>query len=225
MFLAFLLSYRTHLFFDAVKTFESSKIGDPSFIGLECESGNISDCHDGPDESAPPSCQGGLILSDTKSECGSQCKLPRSNSPRSNSKATRTAKWWTLYTSQAIWNFVKDSLIEFRFNKNFVKAKKLKRPKSVDTPDAPGTGDHENYFVKLDLKAHLKKRNNSLVIDNCKSTAVRIRTIDKQENWPNIPDTTLLFSDADKYNPVEILDKKGAVTYDMFYPGVKPNYG
>ena len=101
----------------------------------------------------------------------------------------------------------------------------MKRSASVDTPNSPGTGDHENYFVKVDLKAYLKKRNESLVIHNCKSTAVRIRTIDNHEMWPNIPDTTLLFSDADRYNPKEILDENGDVTDDMFSPGVKPNYG
>ena len=70
---------------------KSSIIGDASFIGLECESGNIDDCNDGTDESAPPDCQGVFILSETESQCGSKC----------NNKI-RGRRWWTLFTSQAI---------------------------------------------------------------------------------------------------------------------------
>ena len=88
--------YSNHII--KTKTLKSSKIGDASFIGLECESGNVDDCNDGPDESAPLDCKGALILSDIESQCGSKCKL----SIRSNSKTKKS--WFTLWTSQAMKN-------------------------------------------------------------------------------------------------------------------------
>ena len=73
------------------KTWKSSRIGDASFIGLECESGNVDDCNDGTDESAPQDCQGGLILSETESQCGSKCN-----------NTMHGRRWWTLFSSLAL---------------------------------------------------------------------------------------------------------------------------
>ena len=72
-------------------TLKSSKIGDASFIGLDCPSGNVDDCNDGTVKSAPPECKGSLILSEEESQCGSKC-----DSPIGNRK-----KWWTYFTRQA----------------------------------------------------------------------------------------------------------------------------
>ena len=74
-------------------TWKSSKIGDATFIGLDCPSGNVDDCNDGTVESAPPECKGALIFSEEESQCGSKCDLiPQFR----NSK-----KWWTYFTRQA----------------------------------------------------------------------------------------------------------------------------
>ena len=73
-----------------------------------------------------------------------------------------------------------------------------------------------------------------MVVENCKSTAVSIRTIGTaiinnktqgHKEWPNIPDTTLLFSDSDNYLTKKELDEKEHSTYDNFRSSVKPNYG
>ena len=54
-------------------TLKSSKIGDASFIGLDCPTGDVSDCNDGTLESAPSECKGILVLSEEESQCGSKC--------------------------------------------------------------------------------------------------------------------------------------------------------
>ena len=75
-------------------TDKRSKVGDPSFIGLDCETGNVDDCNDGPDQSAD--CDGLLILSWKNSQCGSKCNI----TPHSRSSANIYRKW-TFWTSQA----------------------------------------------------------------------------------------------------------------------------
>ena len=77
---------------------KSSKIGDASFIGLDCPSGNVDDCNDGTVASAPPGCAGALILSEEESQCGSKCDLfPQFRS----SSLGNTKKWWTYFTRPA----------------------------------------------------------------------------------------------------------------------------
>ena len=51
-------------------------IGDASFIGLECPTGIVDDCNDGTDESVPNECAGILMVPETETKCGSQCRLP-----------------------------------------------------------------------------------------------------------------------------------------------------
>ena len=96
---------------------------------------------------------------------------------------------------------------------------------SIDTANT-GTGDHENYFAKLDLNDYLTKHDGDLLEAQCEAKAIRIRAVSKQIMWPNIPKTTLLFSDKKTYY------SKGAVDLDdedendfTFYPTVKPHYG
>ena len=80
-------------------TSKSSEIADASFIGLECDSGDVSDCNDGTDESSPSELQGYLILSETETKCGSKCN----NDPTLRSSTSKSIRYfWTVYTSQAI---------------------------------------------------------------------------------------------------------------------------
>ena len=81
-------------------TKKSSEIGDASFIGLDCPSGNVDDCNDATVESAPPGCKGALIFSEEESQCGSKCNLAPQLRSSSNGKRK---KWWTLFTRQAYW--------------------------------------------------------------------------------------------------------------------------
>ena len=98
---------------------------------------------------------------------------------------------------------------------------------SIDTANT-GTGDHENYFAKLDLDDYLTEHDGDLLDAQCEAKAIRIRAVSDQIMWPNIPKTTLLFSDKKTYY------SKGAVDLDhldddkndfTFYPTVKPHYG
>ena len=90
-------------------TSKSSEIADAAFIGLECDSGDVSNCNDGTDESSPSELQGYLILPETETKCGSKCDND-STMRSSTSKGLRS--FWTLYTSQAIdivelcWKFI-----------------------------------------------------------------------------------------------------------------------
>ena len=67
-----------------------------SFIGLDCDSGNVEDCNSGPDESVPSDCEGVLILSETESRCGLNCSL------NSTARSKNDIRRWTYFTSQAI---------------------------------------------------------------------------------------------------------------------------
>ena len=82
--------------------FYSSKIGDASFIVLDCDSGNVDDCDEGPDESVPSDCQGVLILSETESRCGLNCSL---DSTATSSLSEIDIRRWTYWSSQAINSF------------------------------------------------------------------------------------------------------------------------
>ena len=67
-------------------------IGDASFIGLDCKSGNVTACNSGiNDRCRLPDCEGVLILSEEESQCGLDCD------PNPVSGTRR----WTCWISQA----------------------------------------------------------------------------------------------------------------------------
>ena len=87
--------------------------------------------------------------------------------------------------------------------------------KSLDTAKS-GSGDHENYYVQLNLTEYLIiHKNGSMLNAACESKAVRIRSISEQRLWPNIPRTTLIFSSK---STVYVADYN-------FHKKVKPKYG
>ena len=91
---------------------------------------------------------------------------------------------------------------------------------SLDTAD--GTGDHENDYSKNKIIY----KNGSLVDADCESKAVRIRNIIEHTFWPNIPRTTLLFSNIKFYNLSEIGDIDVFSDFNgSFHKAVKPKYG
>ena len=96
--------------------------------------------------------------------------------------------------------------------------------KSVDTAES-GSGDHENYFVQLDLSKYtMVHKNGSLVEADCESKAVRIRNTPQHTSWP-FPRTTLLFSKNENYDNKTTLEDKGDIDDFAFSKAVKPNYG
>ena len=95
----------------------------------------------------------------------------------------------------------------------------------MDTAES-GTGDHENFFAKLDMtQAILRHFDGKPVNDDCQPIAVKIRQIDEQRMWPNIPQTTLLFSEKKTYLTESALDFIGESVYYKFHKAVKPLYG
>ena len=82
-------------------------IGDASFIGLDCPSGNVDDCNDGTEETVQNECSGILFVPETQSECGSKCTVDHMNVTRAKNHKANTkntskadfAKYWTFYTS------------------------------------------------------------------------------------------------------------------------------
>ena len=100
---------------------------------------------------------------------------------------------------------------------------KKSSPFSLDTADT-GSGDHENYFVQLNLKDYLTIHKDGLLLNaDCELTAVRIRTIGDHQMWPHITGTTLLFSSETKYYSINALDQMMSV--DGFYKAIQPRYG
>ena len=96
---------------------------------------------------------------------------------------------------------------------------------SIDTADT-GTGDHENFFAQLDLNGYLTEHDSHLLDAQCVTKAIRIRAVSDQIMWPNIPKTTLLFSDKNTYHPKGTVDLDDENKNDFtFYPTVKPHYG
>ena len=102
--------------------------------------------------------------------------------------------------------------------------------KSFDTATS-GSGDHENYFVQLDLTEYtILDKDGSLIDADCESKAVRIRNISEHRHWPNIPGTTLLFSENENYENETSLHETGDIDcFDNFVgnfsKAVKPNFG
>ena len=96
---------------------------------------------------------------------------------------------------------------------------------SLDTADT-GSGDHENYFDQLNLSKYLKvHKNGSLLNADCKTIAVRIRTVFGHQMWPTINATTLLFSNKTKYHSSEGLDSNDAISNYDFHKAIMPEYG
>ena len=81
-------------------------IGDASFIGLDCPSGNVDDCNDRTKETVQSECSGILIVPDEQSQCGSKCSLNQIVTRSEEFKVLETvektadfARYWTFYTS------------------------------------------------------------------------------------------------------------------------------
>ena len=125
---------------------------------------------------------------------------------------------------------------------SFLKSKtEISSLSSLDTPEAGdhqkiSNGDHENYYVQHDLTQYsILYKNGSLVDAVCEAKAVRIRDISKHRLWPNIFNTTLVFSSKrdsnnDTFHKENELSEKGDIdkfsdNKIQFFKGVKPNYG
>ena len=106
--------------FQYSQTKNSSKIGDASFIGLECESGDVEDCNDRT-ERAPPGCNNVLILSENESKCGSKCNA--SSNQRLRRSSQKRKKNWTKWIRKLNTSLI----IRFGILKNIATKSELQR--------------------------------------------------------------------------------------------------
>ena len=149
----------------------SNGIGDASFIGLECESGDFSDCNlDEFDGDVWMGCEDILIFSNSNSTCGSLCnpKLTRRSASKNGNEMNINKAGWTLMYM------------------------------SADKPS--GTGDHEHYgyYKRDDILIVYDQEGQAW--QNCKKRAILVRERKTHLPWWNLSSYyTLLFSKDKKY--------------------------
>ena len=83
-----------------INEIESYDIGDPSLIGVSCESGDVIYCE--PDEAndhSPIGCEGALFFSDATSSCKSLCESDSKSNRKKRSDSGREG--WTQYFTSA----------------------------------------------------------------------------------------------------------------------------
>ena len=82
----------------SINEIESYDIGDPSLIGVSCESGDVLYCQpDDANDRTPIGCEGALFFSDANSSCKSLCESVSDRNKRDDSGR----KGWTQYFTSA----------------------------------------------------------------------------------------------------------------------------
>jgi len=176
---------------------ERNDIGDQSFIGLDCETGDYRDCvfslSQTPDKSSP-GCEGYLIFSDLNSTCGAHCKSSRTK--RSSSDDNGRMGW----------------------TKSF---------KNTDVPRGRspnyGTGDHEFFsaFVKDDI--WYVYGSDGTAYTNCEPKAIHVRQQNTATPWWILANSyTILFSKSTTFYRNAEHKQFEEETYSKT---LKPNYG
>ena len=151
--------------------YTSYAIGDASLIGLECESGDFSDCIlDEIDDYALIECENILMFSKSNSTCGSLCdpqRTRRSASINHDEMNVNKEGWTVTYMS-------------------------------ADEPT--GTGDHEHYgYYKRDDNLIVYDQEGQ-AWQKCKKKAILIRGRQTHLPWWHLSSNfTLLFSKNQKF--------------------------
>ena len=151
-------------------TIKSNAIGDASFIGLECESGNFSDCDlDDSDEPVSFGCGSILIFSNSSRTCGSFCGLNRAKrSADENGIETKKEGWTRFYMSS-------------------------------DDPTGTGDHEHYWYYVKTDDELKVYDLDGQ-AWRKCTKKAIVVRDREYQKFWWELSRSyTFLFSNGTKY--------------------------
>ena len=178
---------------------KSDAIGDASLIGLQCESGDFSDCDlDGLDNHMPIGCDRILMFSESNSTCGSLCDPKKSKQRREVDEAGDIKKsGWT--------------------------------PFYMNSDKPSGTGDHEHYYYylnknnnRLSVYGHDGKE-----YIGCKKTAMHIRTMETHIPWWKLAiNFTILFSESDNtyfHNGANNEEEKEKDK--TYHTSLKPHYG
>ena len=84
----------------------STYIGDATQIGLECESGNITDCneslsiHQNSEDLIPNGCEKNLFFGNNTGQCGTYCHSNSSDQTFFTSRSQKSflRSGWTIYT-------------------------------------------------------------------------------------------------------------------------------
>ena len=134
---------------------KSDNIGDPSLIGLSCESGDFSDCElPKSNDHIPIGCKGVLMFSTDSNTYGSNCNPKRSKRSNHGNQLPISSSFggWTPYYN--------------------------------NDDDPSGTGDHEHYFYFRNKDWYYRGQNAKKMIvygqdgqayKNCKRTAIFVR--------------------------------------------------
>ena len=179
----------------------SNAIGDASFLGLECESGDFSDCNlNESDERVPFGCENILMFSRSNTTCGSLCgsnRSKRSADKRDGMKINKEG-WTPIYMSG-------------------------------DEPT--GTGDHEHYRYYLNNNDNLIVHDpfgEGHAWQNCTKTAISIRERATHTPWWKLSsEFTLLFSKDQKYSKyyADTMMTNTTTKHPDYQTTLKPYYG
>lgn len=149
-------------------TTKSHALGDSSLIGLECESGDFSDCDlNRFNDHAPIGCEGILMFSNDNSTCGSMCDSNRAKRS-SESNGFKKQGWTPYYISE-----------DLPINKD---------------PKNPGTGDHEHFFFYSNSNRDKMKVYDSdgQAYTNCNKTAMDVRERNTHKHWWDLVNSNTL---------------------------------
>ena len=179
--------------------FKSDDLGDPSLIGLSCESGEFADCDLKEEfEPAPFGCEGVLMFSDNQSTCGSLC-----DSKRRKRRTSGREGWTKSYISTDTPDGTGDHEHYFYYYGN-------KKGKTFES-------------ARQKLKVY---DSNGVAYEDCEKKAIYVRERETHKGWWTSKNSyTLLFSkttDEKEFGHLENarLQDKSHFTYKL-----RPDYG
>ena len=133
-----------------INELKSNHLGDAGLIGLECETGDFSDCElPESEDDIPIGCAGVFMFSSTNNSCGSKCETTRAkrNTEESDSEGSSKFSGWTTFYN--------------------------------NDDDPSGTGDHEHYSHYRNSKRDKLKvyGKDGTEFTSCKKIAIYVREI------------------------------------------------
>ena len=186
----------------------SDAIGDASLIGLECESGDFSDCDlNAFSDHIPIGCEKILMFSDSNNQCGKLCKSNRSKRSALPPNATIKTGWTVFYMN-------------------------------TDHPNGTGDHEHYFYYVDGNHDRLTVYDSDGQAYSDCTKKAIHVREKDTNVPWWTLATSyTLLFSKF-KYDDDTVIDtdfsddeleshaiQENTEVNQMYSIALKPDYG
>ena len=165
--------------------YKSPVVGDPGLIGLECESGEFSNCYlNDTTERVPIGCEGALFFADVPSRCNFLCDSKRTKQKRGTN--SRMKKGWTKY-------YINEDK-PLNTNSNGEKCKGDSNCKKGEKGCCKkGTGDHEHLSFFQNRNDEHRDRlkvydSNGDEFNNCKKIAIHVREAENHTPWWTLKD-------------------------------------